>query len=205
MKGASTMTRIIAGMTVSLDGYIAGPNDGRDKPLGTGGDRLFAWYSDGDTPSRLYPSFRLSQPSAEFFDEFASRCGAVITGRRTYDIANAWDGHGPLPGAPLFVLTHRIPSDVPDSDPPYTYVTGGIADAVSRARAAAAGKDVSIMGSAGVQQALREGLLDELILHQVPLLLGGGVRLLEHVEGTLRCIRVVDAPGITHLAYEVLR
>ncbi len=204
-RPASTMTRIISGMTVSLDGYIAGPDDSRDQPLGMGGDRLFTWYSDGDTPSRIYPSFRLSKPSAEFFDEFASRCGAVITGRHTYDVVDAWDGHGPLPGVPLFVLTHSIPGDVPDSHPPYTYVTGGIADAVGRARAAAGGKDVSIMGSAGVQQALREGLLDELILHQVPVLLGGGVRLLDHVEGTLRCTRVVDAPGVTHLAYDVVR
>ncbi len=199
------MTRIVSGLTVSLDGYIAGPDDSRDQPLGTGGGRLFEWYSDGDTPSRLYPSFRLSKPSAEFFDEFAGRFGAVITGRHTYDVVDAWQGRGPLPGVPLFVLTHSIPSDVPDGDPPYTFVTGGIAEAVGRARVAAAGQDVSIMGSAGVQQALREGLLDELILHLVPVLLGGGVRLLDGVEGTLRCTRVVDAPGVTHLAYDVVR
>jgi len=89
------------------------------------------------------------------------------------------------PGAPLFVLTHSVPSEVPAGDPPYTFVTDGIAEAVARARAAAGGKDVSIMGSAGVQQALQEGLLDELILHLVPVLLGGGVRLLDNVEGTL--------------------
>jgi dihydrofolate reductase len=199
------MTRIISGLSVSLDGYIAGPGDSRDQPLGTGGDQLFEWYSNGDTPSRIYPSFRLFKPSAEFFDEFASRCGAVITGRHTYDVVDAWHGHGPLPGAPLFVLTHTIPSDVPDSDPPYTFVTGGIAEAVAQARSAADGKDVSIMGSAGVQQALREGLLDELILHLVPVLLGGGVRLLDQVEATLRCTRVVDAPGVTHLAYDVIK
>jgi dihydrofolate reductase len=201
----NAMTRIISALTVSLDGFIAGPDDGPGQPLGRGGGRLFDWYSNGDTPSRLYPSFRLFKASADFFDEFAGRCGAVITGRRTYDISNAWNGAGPLPGAPLFVLTHTVPDVVPEGDPPYTFVTGGIADAVAQARAAADGKDVSVMGSAGVQQALREGLLDELILHLVPILLGAGVRLLDDVAGTLRCTRVVDAPGVTHLAYDVVR
>jgi dihydrofolate reductase len=119
------MTRIITGLATSLDGYIAGRDDSREQALGTGGDRLFEWYFDGDTPSRLYPSFRLSRPSAEFFDEFAGRCGAVITGRHTYDVANAWNGQGPLPGAPLFVLTHRVPDIVPNGEPPHTFVTGG--------------------------------------------------------------------------------
>jgi dihydrofolate reductase len=94
---------------------------------------------------------------------------------------------------------------VPRGSSTYTFVTTGIADAVAQARAAAGGKDVSIMGSAGVQQALREGLLDELVLDLVPVLLGGGVRLLDGVDANLRCTRVVDAPGVTHLAYEVVR
>ncbi|MGO8885687.1 MAG: dihydrofolate reductase family protein [Streptosporangiaceae bacterium] len=98
------MTRIVSGLAVSLDGYIAGPDDSREQPLGRGGNRLFEWYFNGDTPSRLYPSFRLSQPSAEFFDEYASRFGAIIAGRHTYDVVDAWSGHGPLPGAALFVL-----------------------------------------------------------------------------------------------------
>jgi dihydrofolate reductase len=199
------MTRIISGLSVSLDGYIAGPDDGREHPLGVGGERLFEWYSDGDTSSRLYPTFRLSKPSAEFFDELAGRGGAVITGRRTYDIANGWNGDGPLPGAPLFVLTHNVPDEVPQGTSTFTFVTTGIEDAVAAARAAAGGKDVSVMGSAGVQQALRAGLLDELIVHLVPVLLGGGVRLLDGIEADLRCTRVVDAPGVTHLVYEVVR
>jgi dihydrofolate reductase len=199
------MTRIISALTVSLDGYIAGPDDGREQPLGTGGERLFNWYSDGDTPSRLYPDFRLSKVSADFFDEFAGRCGAVISGRRTYDITDGWHGDGPLPGAPLFVLTHNVPENVPQGSSTYTFVTTGIADAVAQARVAAKAKDVSIMGSAGVQQALREGLLDELIVHLVPILLGGGVRLLDGVDGTLTCTRVIDAPGVTHLSYDVVR
>jgi dihydrofolate reductase len=198
------MIRIVTGLAVSADGYIAGPDDRAGQPLGVGGQRLFDWYSDGDTPSRLYPSFRLSAQSAAFFDEFAGRFGAVISGRRTYDIVNGWNGNGPLPGVPLFILTHQAPDIVPNGDSAYTFVSGGIVDAVDLAREAAGSKDVSIMGSAGVRQALHAGLLDEIVLHLIPVLLGSGVRLLDGVNADLRCTRVVDAPGVTHLTYEVL-
>ena len=198
------MCKIVTGLSVSVDGYIAGPGDERGRPLGVGGQRLFEWYSDGDTPSRLYPSFRLSAVSAAFFDGFAGRCGAVITGRRTYDIADGWAGNGPLPGQPLFVLTHH-PPETRFTDAPYTYVTTGIGDAIRQARDAARDRDVSLMGSAAVRQALAAGLLDEIILHQVPVLLGGGVRLLDEIPADLRRTGVVEAPGVTHLTYEVIR
>jgi dihydrofolate reductase len=201
------MAKVITGLAISADGYIAGPEDGPGQPLGVGGKRLFEWYFDGDTPSRLYPEFRLSKPSAEFFDRMAGAVGAVITGRRTYDISNAWGGHGPLPGASLFVLTHRPPTPPPslEGQLPYTYVQSGIADAVRLARAAAGAADVSLMGSAAPRQALAAGLLDQIVLHQVPVLLGGGVRLLDGVAAELRLLEVVNAPGVTHLRYEVLR
>jgi len=86
------MTTITSGLSTSLDGFIAGADDSPDPPLGVGGDRLFKWFRDGDTPSRYYPSFRMSAVSASLFDEFAGRIGAVITGRRTYDIAQGWGG-----------------------------------------------------------------------------------------------------------------
>jgi dihydrofolate reductase len=203
------MTRIVTALSTSLDGFIAGPGDSPTQPLGTGGARLFDWYSDGDTPSRYYPSFKLSAPSAAFFDEGVSRVGAVIAGRRTYDISDAWGGSGPLPGVPLFVLTHHVPEQVPHGEPPYTFVTGGIESAVEQARAAAGGKDVALMGSAAVQQCLGAELLDELTVHLIPVLLGGGVRLLDHLGDAapvrLECVRVVDAPGVTHLQYRVIR
>src|SRR5713226_6891423 len=101
---------VTTGLSTSLDGFIAGPDDSPELPLGVGGDRLFTWFGDGDTPSRYYPSFRMSAPRAKFFDAFASRQGAVISGRRTYEIARAWGGKGPLPGVPLFVVTHRLPA-----------------------------------------------------------------------------------------------
>ncbi len=199
------LTRVVTAMAVSLDGYVAGPDDGPGRPLGRGGEQLFGWHRDGDTPSRHYPEFRLSAASARFFDAFADRVGAVVSGRRTYEIAGAWGGRGPLPGAAVVVLTHAPPPDPPAADPPYSFVTTGIADAVDAARRAAGDRDVALMGSAPVQQALAAGLLDEVVLHLVPVLLGGGVRLLDGVATPLRCTDVVAAPGVTHLVYEVVR
>ena len=199
------MATVTVALTVSLDGYIAGPNDGDELPLGEGGAALFEWYFNGDTPSRHYDRFRLSKPSAEVFDAGVDACGAVITGRRTYDIANAWGGDGPVPGKPLFVLTHRVPDEVPATSVPYTFVTEGIERAVEQAKAAAGAKHVALMGSHAAQQALRAGLLDEVQLAVVPLLLGGGVRLFDHIGGPVRLekLSVVDAPGVTHLGYRV--
>lgn len=202
------MTQIFTALSASLDGYIAGPDDGPQQPLGRGGMRLFDWYSDGDTPSRYYESFKLSAASAEVFDTMAGRVGAVISGRRTYDITDGWGGDGPLPGAPLFVLTHHVPEHVPQGISAYTFVTDGIESAIEQATEAAGGKDVSLMGAAAVQQALRAGLLDEIEIHLIPVLLCGGVRLLDHLGDDpveLERLEVVDAPGVTHLRYRVVR
>jgi dihydrofolate reductase len=109
---------------------------------------------------------------------------------------------------PLFVLTHRVPVYPPPSEPPYTFVTSGMQRAVAQAKAVARDRDVSVMGSAGVQQALQLGLLDEIHVHLVPVLLGGGVRLLDHLGPgpiELEGMGVVDAPGVTHLSYRVMR
>jgi dihydrofolate reductase len=199
------MTRVVTALSVSADGYIAGPNDGPGNPLGDGGLRLFQWYTDGDTQSAFYPDFKLSPASARVFDAGAAAVGAVIAGRRTYEISNAWGGRGPLPGVPLFVLTHTAPESPPASDPPYSYVSG-IEAAVEKAkRAAPDDKVVALMGSAAVRQALALGLLDQITLHQVPVLLGGGVRLLDETAADLRLASVTDAPGVTHLTYEIAR
>lgn len=209
------MAKVIVDLTVSLDGFIAGPNDGPDNPLGDGGIRLFDWYFQGDTPSRFYqaaaqrgvsvPEFKLSRLSAEVFDEAVQSGGAVVTGRRTYDIANGFGGNGPVPGVPLFILTHHVPDEVPRGESPYTFVTDGLDSAIAQAKAVAGAKDVSLMGSQVPQQCLRAGLLDEIQLHVVPVLLGGGVRLFNDVPPTrLELLRTVDAPGVTHLRYRVL-
>ena len=200
--------KVITGLSTSLDGFIAGADDGPARPLGVGGERLFNWFRDGDTPSRFYEWMRMSALSAEFFDSHAARVGAVITGRRTYDISGAWGGSGPLPGVPLFVMTHQVPETDPSVEPAYTFVTGGIEEAVSQARRAARGRDVSLMGATIVQQCLRAGLLDELTISLVPVVLGRGVRLIDGIEaGSVELERagVVDAPGVTHLTYRVVR
>lgn len=202
------MTKIHTALSTSLDGFIAGPDDGPQQPLGAGGGALFGWFSNGDTPSRHYPAFRMWPASAEVFNQIADQAGAIVSGRRTYDIAGAWGGTGPLPGVPLFVLTHQVPGTVPAGEPAYTFVTDGIEAAIEQARTAAAGKDVSLMGAEIVQQCLRAGLLDEITIHLVPVILGGGVRLLDRLgqhAPKLACTRVVEAPGVTHLTYRVTR
>jgi dihydrofolate reductase len=200
------MAKVAVALTVSLDGYIAGPNDGKEFPLGEGGQALFEWYFNGDTPSRHYDRFKLSKRSAEIFDAGVDACGAVVTGRRTYEISNAWGGDGPVPGRPLFVLTHQVPAEVPETSVPYTFVTDGIESAIEQAKAVAGDRYVSLMGSQAAQQCLQMGLLDEVWLAVVPLLLGAGVRLFDHIGGPVRLepISVVDAPGVAHLSYRVL-
>ena len=212
------MAKVIVDLAVSLDGFVAGAGDGPDNPLGNGGSALFSWYFDGDTPIRAYeeaaargvpvPRFRLSATSAEVFTQLVETGGAVITGRRTYEIADAWAGNGPLPGVPVFVLTHEAPPAVPAGESSYTFVTDGIESAVAQASAAAGDGYISLMGAAPAQQCLRLGLLDEIQLHVVPVLLGAGVRLFEHLGPApvaLRKLRVVDAPGVTHSRYAVVR
>jgi dihydrofolate reductase len=154
------------------------------------------------------PPFKLSSRSAEVFEDLIENGGAVVTGRRTYDIADAWGGNGPLPGLPLFVLTHHVPDHVPHGESRYTFVTDGVESAIEQAKAAAGDKYVSLMGASIPQQCLRAGLLDEIQIHLVPLLLGAGVRLFDHL-GTetieLEPIQVVDAPGVTHLRFRVIK
>jgi dihydrofolate reductase len=201
------MTKVTVGLTMSVDGYIAGPDDGLEHPLGVGGEPLFDWFFSGDTPSRFGEMFKLDKVNAEIFEAGMESVGAVLTGRRTYDITHGWGGGSPVPGTPLFVLTHRAPGERPETSVPHTFVTDGIESAVRQARAAAGGRDVGLMGSGPVQECLRAGLLDEIHLSVAPMLLGGGVRLFDHLGGPVRLerTRVVEAPGVTHLSYRVAR
>ncbi|MFI5608075.1 dihydrofolate reductase family protein [Amycolatopsis sp. NPDC051903] len=201
------MSKVICAHAVSVDGFISGRTpDGQDE-FGRGlGDAttLFDWYFSGDTPSRVFDGFKLSEPSARLFDEFAGRIGAVVAGRTTYEHSSGFGSGSPHPTAPLFVVSHRPVTDLAG---PQTLVTTGVADAIAAARAAAGGKDIGVMGGGLATEALNEGLVDELVLHQVPVLLGGGRpffhELPAHVR--LRLRQAVPAPGVTHLHYEVLR
>jgi dihydrofolate reductase len=197
------MSKVFCALSVSVDGYITGRDPGPGRGLGDAAI-LFDWYFDGDTPSRVFDGFRLSAPSARVFDAAAGRVGATLAGRNTYEDSE-WTGGGtPHPTAPLFVLSHRPTPPMGDRQ---TLVATGIEDAVAAAREAAGGKDVALMGGGVVTSALNAGLVDELILHQVPILLGGGRpffrSLTEHVR--LRLVEAVPAPGVTHLHYEVAR
>jgi dihydrofolate reductase len=197
------MSKVFSAHAVSVDGYITGRDPAPGRGLGDG-TALFDWYFDGDTPSRVFKGFALSEPSARIFDALAGRAGAVVAGRRTYEDSSRFGGGSPHPAARLFVLSHRPAPEITERQ---TLVTTGIADAIAAAREAAGDKDVGLMGGGVVTEALRAELVDEVILHQVPVLLGGGrpffQALPEHVR--LRLVEAVPAPGVTHLHYEVER
>ena len=195
------MTKVFSAHAVSVDGYLTGRDPGAGRGLGDGG-MLFDWYFGGDTPSQVFDGFRLSKPSADVFDPLAARVGAIVAGRNTYEDSDHFGGGSPHPAARLFVLSHRPAPDLTDRQ---TLITTGIADAITAGRQAAGDKDVGLMGGGVLTAALAAGLVDELVLHQVPILLGGGrpfcQALPDHVR--LRLIEAVPAPGVTHLRYEV--
>jgi len=201
------MSKVISSHSVSVDGYISGRAQADADEFGRGlGDApmLFDWYFDGDTPSAVFDGFRLSAPSARLFDSLAGRVGTMVAGRATYEHSSHFGGGSPHPAAELVVLSHRQAPEITERQ---TLVTTGIEDAIATARKLADGKDVGIMGGGVATEALKAGLVDEVVLHQVPILLGGGrpffQALPEHVQ--LRLLEAVPAPGVTHLHYEVIR
>jgi dihydrofolate reductase len=204
------MGKVSTGLSMSLDGFIAGPNDGPERPLGEGGMRLFAWYAGGDTEYRLPGTemvFKVSPQSANLLREAHSKMGAFVTGRRTFDITNGWGGSPPL-GVPTFVVTHTVPQEWAYEGSPYTFITDGVESAVEQAKAVAGDKDVAVGAASIAQQCIRSGLLDEIHIDLVPVLLGGGIRLFDHL-GTgpieLERVRVVEAPDVTHLTFRVVK
>jgi dihydrofolate reductase len=196
------MSKVFAAHAVSVDGYLTGRDPAPGRGLGDGGT-LFDWYWNGDTPSHVFDGFHLSGPSARFFDAAAGRVGAVVAGRKTYEDSEHFGGGSPHPYARLVVLSHR---PAPEMTAQQT-LANSIEDAIVKAREAAGDKDVGLMGGGVVTSALAAGLLDEIVLHQVPILLGGGrpffQALPKHVRLTL--VEAVPAPGVTHLRYEVQR
>ncbi|GAA3389575.1 dihydrofolate reductase family protein [Cryptosporangium minutisporangium] len=201
------MSTVIVGLSVSLDGYIAGAGDGVDAPLGRGGEALFAWMTAGaDNPAE--PRLAPTGASKSIVDEWQRTTGAMISGRRTFDIARGWSGGHPI-DAPIFVLTHRPPTEggaVAGWSDRVSFVTEGIERALDLA-GEAAGDRVVALGSADVtRQALRVGRLDEIEVSVVPVLLGSGVRLFDEIGPvTLEQTRVVVGDGVTHLRYRVCR
>lgn len=194
------MNKVLCALSVSVDGYITGRGARPGQGLGDGA-RLFDWYFGGDTASRVFDGFRLSAPSARVFDGLAGRIGAVVAGRRTYDDSEHFGGGSPHPHAPLVVLSRR---PVPEISERQTAATS-IEEAVTTAKALAGAKDVGLQGGGVVTSALAAGLVDELVLHQVPVLLGGGRPFFRRLPGHigLRLVEAVAAPGVTHLHYSV--
>jgi dihydrofolate reductase len=209
------VARMICDISMSLDGYIAGPNQTLEEPLGEGGNRLHEWavrleswrerhgMSGGDTGT-----------DDDLVKESLAAQGAVLMGRRMFsggegpweDDPNAegWWGDDPPFGVPVFILTHHAREPVTkDNGTTYTFVTDGLESALDQARGAAGDKEVEVAGGAAVvQQTLRAGLLDQLEIHLVPILLGGGVRLLDELEpAELKLDRVAASPTVTHLRY----
>lgn len=198
------MTKVAAGITTSVDGYVAGPNDGPGQGLGEGGERLHYWVFGGPWPDGEEPTGEATGADREFLDEGIARAGAIIGGRFTYEAAEAWGGRNPF-GVPFFVLTHR-PEEAPE-DAEFTFVNG-LDEAIARAREAAGGKDVMIMGGADViRQALRAGAVEELSITIAPVVLGGGKRLFDGFEDTvtLEHLSLRQSPFATHITYRVVR
>lgn len=203
----SQRTTVVADVSVSLDGFVAGPNDSVEQPLGDGGAALHDWLLNGETQyaGDRNPghegSFTLSGVDHEVVQEWFGSTGALVFGRRTYDLVDGWNGTYPIPGVPVFVLTHDPPETAPSGETTFEFVTDGVEEAVDSARSAADGGTVGVGGADVIQQCLDAGLLDEIRLHLVPVLLGDGVRLFERASERridLTRTTVVEGPGVTH-------
>jgi dihydrofolate reductase len=208
------MSKLRVHISVSADGYVAGPNQSKESPLGEGGESLHDWVVAlkvwRDPHGREGGEVNASTPVVE---EALANVGAEIMGRGKFgggpgpwgdDPWPGWWGENPPFHMPVFVLTHHERDPLTLLDTTFTFVTDGIESALEQAREAAAGKDVTVGGGANViNQYLAAGLVDELELHVVPLVLGGGARLFEGIGPNLALeqIRTVEAPGVTHLKY----
>jgi dihydrofolate reductase len=185
-------------MSMSLDGYIADPNDHLG---GDDGNRLHDWFefaSDG--------TLWADGPAGSLIDE-AKATGAVLVGRRTAEIVDHWGGDHHGRGVPIFVPSHRPPGPTVANYPLVTYVTDGIASAMAQAKAAAGDRNVMVHGAYTAQRAIEAGVLDELQIHQIPVLLGRGRRLFDELPSQveLEIVRVIDTPQATHIRYRVRR
>jgi dihydrofolate reductase len=207
------MSKVVVDISVSLDGFIAGPDPGREEPLGRGGEALHEWglTTKGWREPHGYEGGETGPDSAMIERGFAN-LGAVVMGRRMFggddgswgdEPWEGWWGDDPPFRVPVYVLTNHAREPLVKNDTTFHFVTDGIDSALDQAKAAAGDKDVSVAGGADViQQALRAGAVDELQIHLVPLFLGGGTRLFDSVPaGRLQLVEVVASPTVTHVRY----
>ena len=188
------MSQVIADMSMSLDGYVAGPDDGIDE--------MFGWMFGGE--SEVGP-FRTAETSADVLRDAFANVGALVSGRRSFDLARGWNGEHPM-GVPVFVVTHEPPRDWPHEGGAIRFVTDGVESALAQAKKAAGGKIVGVSTPSITAQLLDAGLLDAVHVNLVPVVLGGGVRFFSNLAKSpvrLETPEVVESNGVTHLTYRV--
>ncbi|MCW5713588.1 MAG: dihydrofolate reductase family protein [Bauldia sp.] len=194
------MAKVSFNMSVSLDGFVAGPNHEVDE--------VFAWYGAGDTdfllPGARSP-FRVSAASARYLAAHSAGIGALVTGRRTFDLAGAWQGQPPL-GVPCVVMTHRPPAEWTKEGSPFTFVDT-VEDAIATARRLAGGRDIALGTPSVLRQALDRGVVDEVSLDMASVMIGQGIPLARPTDAPVRLERIeaVEGTGVTHLRFRVLR
>jgi dihydrofolate reductase len=191
------MTRVICDMSTSLDGYVTGPNDSRENQFGDGAETLHDWIFDAATDE-----------DRAILQDVLDSVGAIVMGRKSFDKNEGdggWGDGGPVGDTPCFVVTHHKPTR---SHPPiYTFVTDGVVSAIEQAKQAAGDKVVTLHGATVMQQALPLGLVDEIRVHVIPVLVGGGTPLFAALDSAISLERtqVVVTPAATHLRFRVVR
>jgi dihydrofolate reductase len=191
------MAQVICDMSMSLDGYVTGPNDSRENPFGDGAGMLHDWIFAAATDE-----------DRALLQQMLDDLGAIVMGRRSFDKNEGdggWGDGGPIGDTPCFVVTHHEPATSHPSV--YTFVTDGVASAIEQARAAAGDKVVGLHGATVMQQGLPLGLVDEIRVHVIPVLLGGGTPLFAHLDSaiTLERTSALVTPAATHLGFRVVR
>lgn len=194
--------KVTTGFSMSLDGFVAGPNEDFSQ--------LFAWMASGDTDYTVTigqheQKLKIAPESVEMFENAINTTGALVAGRRLYELTHGWGGHHPV-GAPVVVVTHRPAPEWVEKDWPVTFITDGLQSAIEQAKVIAGGKNVTIASATIAQQCLNAGLLDEIHIDLVPFLLGDGVRLFEHLKAAPVALEdpyVSIGKGVTHLTYRI--
>ena len=196
------MSKVIAGFSMSLDGFVADPDHGVDQ--------VFKWYSAGGTDAEVmagHDTFEMSREGAEYIEEAGKGAGVLVTARRTFDLAHAWGGRHPM-DVPVVVVTHRVPEEWANRDgSPFTFVTEGVPKAIDVARQIAGDKDVVVGAPSVTWQCLQLGLLDAIHIDLAPVVLGRGIRLFDHLTRPveLRTTEASGNPHVTHLTYQVIK
>ncbi len=196
------MSKVIAGFSMSLDGFVADPEDGVEQ--------VFKWYSAGGTDAEVMAggqAIGMTREAAESIEEAGRGAGVLVTARRTFDIAHAWGGKHPM-DVPMVVVTHRVPEEwVSREGSPFTFVTEGVPKAIDVAREIAGDKDVVVGAPSVTQQCLQLGLLDAIHIDLAPVVLGRGIRLFDHLAKPVELL-VTEASGnphVTHITYRVVK